>query len=120
MKRQPKLSSIIDKACFDYNLIEKGDRILIGASGCKDSTALIEYFANRAKRPDCGFEYKALFIKSDFAPEFPEGIMTKFQERNGATQCKLLKGVGTKVVLRECPLCVADAAEFLEEQISCG
>ncbi|MBQ3740892.1 MAG: C_GCAxxG_C_C family protein [Prevotella sp.] len=47
-------------------------------------------------------------------------IMTKFQERNGATQCKLLKGVGTKVVLRECPLCVSDAAEFLEEQISCG
>lgn len=30
-------------------------------------------------------------------------IMTQFQQRNGATQCKLLKGVGTKVVLRECP-----------------
>ena len=45
-------------------------------------------------------------------------VMTKFQERNGATQCKLLKGVGTKVVLRECPDCVADAAEFLEEQIN--
>lgn len=44
-------------------------------------------------------------------------IMTKFQTRNGATQCKVLKGVGTKIVLRECPLCVADAAEFLEEQI---
>ena len=44
-------------------------------------------------------------------------IMTKFQERNGATRCKLLKGVGTKVVLRECPDCVADAAELLEEYI---
>ncbi len=44
-------------------------------------------------------------------------IMTKFQERNGATQCKLLKGVGTKVVLRACPDCVADAAEFLEEEL---
>ena len=69
-------------------------------------------------------------------------IMTKFQERNGATQCKLLKGIGTKaaiereqsdtcidsaereqarpkvkVVLRECPDCVADAAEFFEELI---
>lgn len=44
-------------------------------------------------------------------------MMTKFQERNGATQCKLLKGIGTRVVLRECPLCVADAAEFLEELI---
>jgi len=44
-------------------------------------------------------------------------VMNKFMERNGATQCKLLKGVGTKVVLRACPDCVADAAEFLEEQI---
>ena len=45
-------------------------------------------------------------------------VMNKFQQRNGATQCKLLKGVGTKVVLRECPDCVADAAEFLEEQLN--
>ena len=44
-------------------------------------------------------------------------IMNKFQERNGATQCKMLKGVGTGKVLRECNDCVADAVEFLEEQI---
>ena len=45
-------------------------------------------------------------------------IMTKFQERNHATKCRLLKGVDTHVVLRECPLCVADACEFLEEQLN--
>jgi C_GCAxxG_C_C family probable redox protein len=45
-------------------------------------------------------------------------IMNKFQERNGATQCKMLKGIGTGKVLRECSDCVADAAEFLEEEIS--
>ena len=44
-------------------------------------------------------------------------IMTRFQQRNGATQCKLLKGIGTGSVLRECPDCVADAAEFLEEAL---
>jgi len=44
-------------------------------------------------------------------------VMNKFQQRNGATQCKLLKGIGTKIVLRECNDCVADAAEFLEEQL---
>ena len=44
-------------------------------------------------------------------------IMTQFQQRNGATQCKMLKGVGTGVVLRQCNGCVADAAEFLEEQL---
>lgn len=41
-------------------------------------------------------------------------IMTQFQERNGATQCKLLKGVGTGQVLRSCEDCVADASELLE------
>lgn len=45
-------------------------------------------------------------------------IMTRFQERNGATQCRLLKGADTRVVLRECPMCVADAAEFLEDEIT--
>ena len=45
-------------------------------------------------------------------------IMEKFQERNGATQCKLLKGVGTGKVLRECHLCVADASEFLEDLLN--
>ena len=44
-------------------------------------------------------------------------VMTQFQQRNGATQCRLLKGVGTKEMLRECPDCVADAAEFLEAQL---
>lgn len=42
-------------------------------------------------------------------------IMNNFQERNGATQCKLLKGIESGKVLRECPDCVADACEFIEE-----
>lgn len=45
-------------------------------------------------------------------------MMCKFQERNHSTTCKVLKGVETKKVLRECPLCVADACEFLEEIIN--
>ena len=45
-------------------------------------------------------------------------IMTKFQERNKTTQCKILKGIETQKVLRECPDCVADACEFLEEIIN--
>lgn len=44
-------------------------------------------------------------------------IMNKFQERNGTTQCKMLKNNGSGQVVRECPLCVSDAAEFLEEEL---
>lgn len=42
-------------------------------------------------------------------------MMDGFQAKNGATQCKLLKGVGTGCALRECPACVADASAMLEE-----
>lgn len=45
-------------------------------------------------------------------------IISKFQERNGATQCKMLKGIESGKVLRECPDCVADACEFLEDAIN--
>ena len=45
-------------------------------------------------------------------------LMEKFHERNGANQCRLLKGIGTGKVLRDCPDCVADASEFLEEFLS--
>lgn len=44
-------------------------------------------------------------------------MMEKFQARCGATQCRLLKGIGTGKPLRDCPDCVADAAEFLEEYL---
>ena len=47
----------MDKACYDFKMIEKGDKILVGASGGKDSTALIEYLANRKKRKDAGFDF---------------------------------------------------------------
>lgn len=80
MSREVKLSSLIDKAVFDYDLIQKNDRILIGASGGKDSTALIQYFSNRIKRPSQDFEYKALNIQSDFAPAFPQKILDLFEQ----------------------------------------
>ncbi len=66
---QPRLFSLIDKAIFDYKMIEEGDKILIGASGGKDSTALVDYFANRAKRPDANFTFHCLHIQNDFAPD---------------------------------------------------
>ncbi len=77
---QPRIFSIIDKACYDYNMIEKGDKILIGASGGKDSTALIEYFANRKKRKDSDFEFIPLFVKTEFGKELPENILKNFKK----------------------------------------
>lgn len=44
-------------------------------------------------------------------------IFRKFQDRNGATICRALKGLDTGRPLRSCELCVADAAEFLCEEL---
>ena len=59
---QSKLYSLIDKAFFDFKMLEKGSRILVGASGGKDSTLLIEYLANRlkSKRPYDDFSFEAV------------------------------------------------------------
>ena len=77
---QPQLFSLIDKAIFDYKLIEPNDKILIGASGGKDSTALIEYFANRAKRKNSAFSFTALHIQSEITPPLLEDIELLFQD----------------------------------------
>ena len=61
---QPKLFSIIDKAVYDYKLIENGDRILVGFSGGKDSAALTEYFAYRKRQRRENFDFCALHVES--------------------------------------------------------
>jgi len=42
-------------------------------------------------------------------------IITKFQEKNGTHLCRELKGVTDGVVRRDCPGCIADACELIEE-----
>lgn len=44
-------------------------------------------------------------------------ILKLFAERNQSVTCKVLKGVGTGKVLRPCPDCIRDAAEFAEKVI---
>ena len=75
---QPKLFRIIDKAVFDYHLIEEGDRILVGASGGKDSTALVEYLAARQKQHRENFSFTALHVESGLGESLSEGLLAQF------------------------------------------
>jgi len=79
---QSKLFSLIDKAVHEYALIENGDRILIGTSGGKDSTALVEYFASRQRqqRPNEHFEFAALHIAPGFANHLNPKLLEQFLE----------------------------------------
>lgn len=68
---QPLLYSLIDKAVHEYNMLPSGSRVLVGASGGKDSTLLAEYFANRMKRRTGNdFSFTAVYVRSDFSPPF--------------------------------------------------
>ena len=42
-------------------------------------------------------------------------LMDRFKEKNTTVTCKDLKGRDTGVVIRQCPDCVRDAAEILED-----
>lgn len=78
----PKLFRTIDKAVFDYDMINNNDRILLAASGGKDSTALAEYFSMRLKRPYPKFTIQAMHIASDVAPEFSKELAQCFDMWN--------------------------------------
>ena len=67
---QPKLFRLIDKAVFDYNLIEENDSILIGVSGGKDSTALVHYLSRRLVQNREKFSFTAVHIATDISPPF--------------------------------------------------
>ena len=62
----------------------------------------------------------AIGMKTKSRPEAMKAMkrmVEKFQQRNGCTICRELKGIDTRVVVRQCNDCVADAAEFLEDEL---
>jgi tRNA 2-thiocytidine biosynthesis protein TtcA len=60
------VSKLVTKAVFDYNLIEDGDRVLIAASGGKDSTVMAMTLAKIRPALKCDYTLEALHISSDF------------------------------------------------------
>ena len=79
---QPLIFSLIDKAIFEYKMIEDNDKILVASSGGKDSTALVEYFSLRAKRRNCNFKYKAIHIESEITKPISDGLLALFNSWN--------------------------------------
>lgn len=92
---QPKLFRAVDKAVFEYNMIERGDRILVGASGGKDSTTLVEYLARRKAQGRDDFDFAALHVATDIAPPFSAELAQIFAGWGVA-----LETVGVRVLER--------------------
>lgn len=60
------ISNRIGRAIADYNLIEDGDRILVGVSGGKDSFAMLKLLSERQKWAPVKYELVAIHIESDY------------------------------------------------------
>jgi tRNA 2-thiocytidine biosynthesis protein TtcA len=64
-KLERKIISRFRKALSEYNLIDDGDKILVGLSGGKDSLCLLELLAERAKISHPKFTVEALHVRME-------------------------------------------------------
>lgn len=66
--------SKIMRAIVEFELIEDGDKILVGLSGGKDSILLLYALATMRSRLKKTFELRAFTVNPLFSPDFPTGI----------------------------------------------
>lgn len=59
------LSKSVDKAIREHNLIEEGDRVLVGVSGGKDSMSLLRLLIHRLKQSPVKYELVVAHVKGD-------------------------------------------------------
>ena len=72
----------------------------VALAGMKNSTADLENNSSKASTAKLSRE-----------------IMSRFKQSAGATICRELKGIETKIVLHSCNDCVLDAARIVEEVV---
>lgn len=65
MTLEEKLWKSFNKALGKYQLIDEGDRILVGLSGGKDSLCLLEFLARRSRIHVPHFTVKALHVRME-------------------------------------------------------
>ena len=79
---EARIAKKTTKAITDFNLIEDGDRIMVGLSGGKDSWALLQTLDNLRKRAPIDFSLIAVNVDSGYK-DFKHGVIAKTCEERG-------------------------------------
>ena len=79
---EARVSKKTTKAITDFNLIEDGDRIMVGLSGGKDSWALMQTLDNLRRRAPIKFSLVAVNVDSGYK-DFKHGAIAKACEERG-------------------------------------
>jgi tRNA 2-thiocytidine biosynthesis protein TtcA len=79
---EARISKKTTKAITDFNLIEDGDRIMVGLSGGKDSWALLQTLDNLRKRAPIRFSLIAVNVDSGYK-DFKHGVIATTCEERG-------------------------------------
>jgi len=88
MKSERIMLACLRKADFDYGLIEKGDKIMLGLSGGKDSMALAHLLHTYQKFSDKDFTFVAAFMDLGF-PNPEDKAMEEYLTKNGIPFTKI-------------------------------
>src|ERR687895_2964843 len=79
---EARISKKTTRAITDFNLIEDGDRIMVGLSGGKDSWALMQVLDNLRKRAPIRFSLIAVNVDSGYK-DFKHGVIARTCEERG-------------------------------------
>jgi tRNA 2-thiocytidine biosynthesis protein TtcA len=79
---EARIAKKTTKAITDFNLIEDGDRVMVGLSGGKDSWALMQTLDNLRKRAPIEFTLIAVNVDSGYK-DFKHGVIASTCEARG-------------------------------------
>lgn len=84
---ETKLARKVGRAIGDFNLIEDGDRIMVGLSGGKDSWALMQILDRMRERAPISFSLVAVNVDSGYA-NFRHDLVTRACQERG-WECRI-------------------------------
>ena len=79
---ESRIARKVTRAIHDFNLIEDGDRVMVGLSGGKDSWALMQVLDNLRKRAPITFSLIAVNVDSGYK-DFKHDVIARTCEERG-------------------------------------